>query len=120
LRMRCPRSWRNICLLRSSRPFGNLLQTPEPPAPHLTRTDWLGALAVCVVVFVSTFPVVIPFLFIDEMRTALRVSNAVAIVMLFLCGYALGHCTGRAPLPMGLLMVAIGLALSGVAMMLGG
>ena len=98
----------------------NLLQTPEPPAPHLTKTDWLGALAVCVIVFLSTFPVVIPFLFIDEVRLALRLSNAVAIVMLFLCGYALGHRTGRRPLPMGLLMVAIGLALAGIAILLGG
>jgi VIT1/CCC1 family predicted Fe2+/Mn2+ transporter len=98
----------------------NLLQTPEPPAPHLTKADWLGALAVCVIVFLSTFPVVIPFLFIDEVRLALRLSNAVAIVMLFLCGYALGHRTGRRPLPMGLLMVAIGLALAGIAILLGG
>jgi VIT family protein len=97
-----------------------LLQSPEPPPPRLTGTDWLGALAICVVVFLSTFPVVIPFLFIDEVRPALRVSNAVAIVMLFLCGYALGYSTGRRPLPMGLVMVAIGVGLSGIAILLGG
>jgi VIT1/CCC1 family predicted Fe2+/Mn2+ transporter len=53
-------------------------------------------------------------------RPALRVSNAVAIVMLFLCGYALGYSTGRRPLPMGLVMVAIGVGLSGIAILLGG
>ncbi len=98
----------------------NLLRTPEPPEPHLTKADWLGALAVCVIVFLSTLPVVVPFLFTDQVRLALRLSNAVAIVMLFLCGYALGHCAGRRPLPMGLLMVAVGLALSGIAILLGG
>jgi hypothetical protein len=97
-----------------------LLQTPEPPQPRLANADWLGALAVCLIVLLSTFPVVIPFLFIDDVRLALRVSNAVAIVMLFMCGYALGRCTGRSPLPMGLLMAAIGLALSGIAILLGG
>jgi hypothetical protein len=97
-----------------------LLQAPEPPTPRLAKTDWLGALAICIVVFLSTFPVVIPFLLIDEVRPALRVSNVIAIVMLFLCGYALGRCTGRRPLPMGLVMVAIGVGLSGIAILLGG
>jgi len=97
-----------------------LLQMPEPPEPGLAKGDWLGALAVCLIVLLSTFPVVIPFLFLDDVRLALRVSNAVAIVMLFLCGYGLGHRTGRSPLPMGLLMAAIGVALSGIAILLGG
>lgn len=97
-----------------------LLQAPEPPEPRLTKTDWLGALAVCAVVFVSTFPAVIPFLLVDDARLALRMSHAVVIVMLFLCGYALARHVGRRPLPMGLVMVAIGLALSGAAILLGG
>ena len=97
-----------------------LLQAQEPPTPRLTGTDWLGALAICVTVFVSTFPVVIPFFFINDVHSALRVSNVVAIVMLFLCGYALGRCTGRRPLPMGLVMVAIGVGLSAIAILLGG
>jgi VIT1/CCC1 family predicted Fe2+/Mn2+ transporter len=97
-----------------------LLLAPEPPPPRLTTTDWLGALAICVVVFLSTFPVVIPFFFFNDVRPALRLSNAIAIAMLFLCGYALGRCTGRRPLPMGLVMVAIGVGLSGIAILLGG
>jgi hypothetical protein len=97
-----------------------LLQTHEPPTPRLLKTDWFGALAICLVVFLSTFPVVIPFFFIDEVRPALRTSNAIAIVMLFVCGYAFGRCTGHRPLMMGLLMVAIGIALSGISILLGG
>jgi VIT1/CCC1 family predicted Fe2+/Mn2+ transporter len=98
----------------------NLLRTPEPPEPRLTKADWLGALAVCVTVFLSTLPVVIPFLFVSDVRLALRLSNVVAIAMLFLCGYALGHRVGRRPLSMGLVMVAVGLALAGTAILLGG
>jgi len=98
-----------------------LLELPEQPArPWLTRDDWLAALGVCLLVFLSTFPVVIPFLFIGEVQPALRVSNAIAVVMMFLCGYAFAQCTGLRPLPTGLVMVGIGSALVGVAIALGG
>jgi VIT1/CCC1 family predicted Fe2+/Mn2+ transporter len=62
----------------------------------------------------------VPFLFIDEILPALRFSNAIAIGMLFVCGYALARRTGLRPWPTGLLMVAIGCAMVAVAMMLGG
>jgi hypothetical protein len=98
-----------------------LLLLPEPPQrPQLDRRDGLGALAVFLLVFLSTFPVVIPFLFVGDPRSALRASNAVAIVMLFLCGYAFGRCAGLRPWLMGLLMIAIGIALVGIAVALGG
>ena len=98
-----------------------LAQLPEPPAgPGLTKDDALRAAGICLLVFVSTFPVVIPFLFVEEIRPALRFSNAVAIVMMFFCGYVFARCTGLRPWPTGLLMVAIGCAMVGVAIALGG
>jgi hypothetical protein len=99
----------------------HLHRYPKPASrPRLTREDWVGALGICLLVFLSTFPVVIPFLFVDDVRLALRLSNAVAIVMLFLCGYAFGNYAGIRPWTMGLVMVAIGSALTGVAIALGG
>jgi hypothetical protein len=51
-------------------------QLPEPPErPGLTRPDWLGALAVCLLSFLSTFPIVIPFILIGDARLALRGST---------------------------------------------
>ena len=98
-----------------------LCQLPEPPArARLTGGDVLGAAGVCLLVFLSTFPVVIPFFFADGVQPALLMSNAVAIAMLFLCGYAFGWCTGHRPWLMGLVMIAIGSALVGVAVALGG
>ena len=98
-----------------------LVQLPEPPArPGLTKEDALRAAGICLLVFVSTFPVVIPLLFISEVRPALRLSNAVAIVMMFLCGYVFARCTGLRPGSTGFLMVAIGCAMVGVAIALGG
>ena len=98
-----------------------LTQLPEPPrSPRLRKDDWLGALAVFLIVFLSTFPVVIPFLVVPDAVRALRVSNAVAIVMLFLTGYAYGRLTGRHPWVVGIAMVLLGGVLVGLTMALGG
>ena len=70
--------------------------------------------------FLSTFPIIIPFIFFSDARLALRVSNAVAIAMLFLCGFTFGHYAGFRPVAMGLSMVALGSAFVGVAIALGG
>jgi VIT1/CCC1 family predicted Fe2+/Mn2+ transporter len=99
----------------------NLQRLPAPPErPKLTKRDWIGALGLCLVSFLSTFPVVIPFLFLSDARLALRVSYAVAIVMLFCCGYVFGIRSGLRPWVAGLSMVAVGSALVGVAVALGG
>jgi hypothetical protein len=98
-----------------------LRQLPEPPKrPSLTKTDWVGAIGVCLLVFLSTFPVAVPFIFISDTRLALRVSNAIAIVMLFLCGYLFGQYAGLRPWAMGFASVAIGGALVTVAIAFGG
>ncbi len=97
-----------------------LVQLPEPERPRLTKRDGLGAAGICLLSFVSTFPIVIPFILIGDARLALRFSNAVAIAMLFVCGYAFGRCAGFRPWATGLFMVAVGAALVGIAIALGG
>ena len=98
-----------------------LKQLPEPPAHSgLKKQDWLGALGVLLLVFVSTLPVVVPFAVIKEARLALRISNGVAIAMLFLAGHRLGRYTGYQPWKMGLLLVLIGITMVGIAIGLGG
>ena len=98
-----------------------LQHLPEPSErPRLTMRDWTGALGLCLLSFLSTFPVVIPFILLSEAKLALRVSYAVAIVMLFGCGYAFGSHSGIRPWAAGLSMVAFGGALVGVAVALGG
>ena len=98
-----------------------LNQLPDPEAlASLNRTDFTGAAGVFLLVFLSTFPVVIPFFFMNEVGAALRVSNAVAIVMLFAAGWSLGRYAGRPGWRTGLGMVAVGLVLVGITMALGG
>jgi hypothetical protein len=97
-----------------------LQQLPEPSGPRLTKRDWTGALGLCLLSFLSTFPLVIPFLFLSDARSALHVAYAVAILMLFCCGYVFGLRSGLRPWAAGLSMVAVGGVLVGVAVALGG
>jgi VIT1/CCC1 family predicted Fe2+/Mn2+ transporter len=91
-----------------------------PCRAALGREDWFGALAVFLLVFLSTFPLVIPFLLFDRVHLALRVSNAIAIVMLFTVGYWLAQHSGHRPWRMASAMVCLGLVLVGIAIALGG
>jgi hypothetical protein len=93
---------------------------PVESRAGFTRQDWLGAGAVFLLVFLSTFPVVIPFLVFETAHVALRVSNLVAIVMLFCLGYWLGQHSGHRPWATGASMVLLGLVLVGIAVALGG
>ena len=98
-----------------------LRQLPEPPdRAHLGKDDWLGGVAVFLLVFLSTFPVVIPFIVMRGAVPALRVSNAVAIAMLFIAGHAYGRSVGRHPWMLGIAMVLLGALLSALTMALGG
>jgi len=91
-----------------------------PKGAAFEREDWLGALGVFLLVFISTFPVVVPFLVVSNVRLALRLSNLVALVMLFMTGNVLARHgalnpvrTGRAVMALGVVLVAIAIALGG-------
>ena len=98
-----------------------LSQLPEPECPaRLNGRDWYGALGVFTLVFFATLPVALPFVAIQNHTRAMRVSNAVAVVMLFIAGAAYGRCIGRSPWIIGGVMVALGVVLVGLTMALGG
>src|SRR5512143_3633615 len=60
-----------------------LLAVPEVPSrARLGRDDYLGAVGVFLLGVLSTFPVVVPLMVLTELSRAMRVSNAVALVML--------------------------------------
>jgi hypothetical protein len=100
---------------------GRLLQLPEPAGPaRLDRTDWMGALGVFLLVFLSTFPVTLPFFFTGSLHSAMRVSNTIAVGMLFFAGIAYGRFIGRSPWVFGVSMVVLGSVLVGLTMALGG
>ena len=98
-----------------------LQELPQPPErARLDKDDGRGALGVFLLVFLSTFPVTIPFLVMRDPVPALRVSNAIAVVLLFAAGYAFGRLTGRRPVWVGTAMVVLGSILVGMTIALGG
>jgi hypothetical protein len=99
----------------------SLIRLPEPPErPRLGGEDWRAALAVLLLVFASTLPVVIPFVIVRDPYWALRLSNGIAITMLFLCGHSVGRLTRYHPWGTGLAMVLVGSVLVSMTMALGG
>ena len=98
-----------------------LLQMPEPPERmRLKKDDWLAAIGVFFLVFLSTFPVVIPFMFFRDVTKALRISNGVAIVMLFVSGYGFADYAGLHKWKTGVEMVVLGGAMVAVTIKFGG
>jgi hypothetical protein len=98
-----------------------LRQLPEPPGPaHLGSADVRGASGVFLLVFSSTFPVAIPFIVMQDSMAAMRVSNAVAVTMLFVAGAAYARVVGRSTLLLGAAMVALGAVLVALTIALGG
>jgi VIT1/CCC1 family predicted Fe2+/Mn2+ transporter len=97
-----------------------LTAMPPPGRAGLRVSDWWGALAVFLLVFLSTFPIAIPFMVMQNATTALRTSNGVAIAMLFIAGVAYGRVVGRRPWLVGISMVALGSVLVALTIALGG
>ena len=94
-----------------------------PPPPHRARLDfkdWSGAFGVFLLVFLATLPVAVPFMFVHGLGLAMRTSNAVAVAMLFVAGFAYGRVIHRSPLAVGVAMVFIGLVIVTFTIALGG
>jgi VIT1/CCC1 family predicted Fe2+/Mn2+ transporter len=91
-----------------------------PERARLEKQDLLGAVAVFLLVIASTIPVVLPFFFIADALTALRASNAIAIVMMFALGFQFGRLAGYRPLLTGGSMVVLGSAIVALTIALGG
>lgn len=94
--------------------------TTLPTKPTLQWDDLLAAVAIFVIVVASTFPVVLPFMLFDDVAVAKNVSRIIALTMLFFGGAALGRYAGYGSWKAGCLMAALGTALLGAIMALGG
>jgi VIT1/CCC1 family predicted Fe2+/Mn2+ transporter len=100
---------------------GRLLAlTDVPEHPRFKRDDFLAALGVFLIVVISTFPVALPFVFIEDAGSALFVSRAIGLTMMFLGGLALGRYAGYGSLKTGLLMAGLGTVVVVIVVALGG
>lgn len=94
---------------------------PEPPkVARLTPRDLLGALAVFLLVFLSTLPVAVPFLVVHDVARAMRLSNGVAVTMLVVTGAVYGRSSGRSTWAFGVGVAALGCVLVALTIALGG
>jgi len=91
---------------------------PAHAGPRLQ--DLYAALVICVLVPATAVPAVIPFLLLHNPNLALRISNLVLVLLLFLVGYWWAHYTDSSPWRVGLTVMLLGMALVGVAVALGG
>jgi len=91
---------------------------PEPPALH--RDDVLGGLGIFLMCVISTFPVVLPFMFFTDVGTAKTLSRGIALALLFCGGLILGRYAGYGGWKAGLIMVVLGTLLVAAIMALGG
>jgi VIT1/CCC1 family predicted Fe2+/Mn2+ transporter len=97
-----------------------LTMADVPQRPTLRRQDFVGAFAIFLIVVASTFPVVLPFVFIQDVGTAKLVSRLIALAMLFAGGLALGRYAGYGSWKVGLMMTGLGTAVVAAVMALGG
>ena len=91
-----------------------------PQAVRIQKKDLLGALAVFCLVFLTTLSAIAPFLFITDPRTALRVSNVILLLMLFVAGWIWAPYINGRRVVGGAAMFFLGAALVALAIALGG
>ncbi|MBS1220027.1 MAG: hypothetical protein H6R21_3160, partial [Proteobacteria bacterium] len=88
---------------------GRILALPViPERPVLKRDDLLAALGIFLIVVAATFPVVLPFMLIEDVGTAKNVSRVIALTMLFFGGLALGRYAGYGSVRVGFMLAGLG------------
>ncbi|WP_198781035.1 hypothetical protein [Shewanella putrefaciens] len=98
----------------------SLLKISMTARPRLGLQDLISAVCVFALVVLATFPIVIPFIFIPEAVLALRISNWVAVALLFICGVVLGRHAGGNWFIYGTSFAIIGAVLVNAIIALGG
>lgn len=94
---------------------------PEPSKSHLLlKKDWVAVMEIFLLVFLCTLPVALPFALMHEATLAMRVSNGIAVLMLFGGGYVLAGYAGFRRIVTALAYVVIGLLLVALTIALGG
>jgi VIT1/CCC1 family predicted Fe2+/Mn2+ transporter len=91
-----------------------------PLKKEKTVSDLRAALIIFLLVFTCTFPVVLPFIFLNNTALALRMSNAIALLILFVGGFSVGKYAGFHPFLTGTMLTVLGIILVAITMALGG
>ncbi len=99
---------------------GRVMAAELPSRPQLFARDFAGAVGIFLIVVSTTFPVALPFVLMDDVRSALVVSRALTLAMLFFGGLALGRFAGYGTWRSGAAMVGLGVLITIAIIALGG
>jgi VIT1/CCC1 family predicted Fe2+/Mn2+ transporter len=91
-----------------------------PKSALINWSDLRTAFMIFLLVFTCTFPVALPFIFINNTALALRLSNGIALLILFIGGFSVGKYAGFRPAVSGIGILLLGIILVAITMALGG
>ena len=94
--------------------------TPKISNPRISGKDLKVALGIFILVFLTTFPIAIPFALIQNVRMALRISNGIAIILLFIGGWILARYSNYHKFRTGLYLALLGIGMVFLTISLGG
>jgi VIT1/CCC1 family predicted Fe2+/Mn2+ transporter len=98
-----------------------LLKVPKSSlSSGVTLTDIKKATGIFLLVFLSTFPVALPFILTGDVQLAFHISNLVAIILLFFSGWLLAKYSGYNRWLMSFVTTLIGIILVVITIILGG
>lgn len=99
--------------------YDGLVDAPIPET-KVNRDDFYAFLGAFVINFLATVPATIPFLIIPDWRLALRVSNLICLIMLFLLGARFAGHIHANPWKIGGGLMLFGFGMVAIAVALGG
>jgi hypothetical protein len=97
------------------------LRDSQPRPVGFQRSDLIEALGSAAIAVVAVIPSLLPlWLLRHDPLPAMRISNVISFIMLFILGYRWGIYTGANPWRTGLLLFFTGFILVAIAILLGG
>jgi hypothetical protein len=97
------------------------LQDSRPQPVRLTRADLAGAFGSVLVAILAVIPSLFPLVILrHDYMLAIRVSNLVSFIVLFIAGFHWGRYTGSNPWKTGLLLAVVSAVMVLMAIPLGG
>lgn len=91
-----------------------------PQKRIISASDLRGAILIFLLVFACTFPVAVPFAVFQNTALALRISNLIALLILFFGGISVGKYAGFKPFWTGTIITFLGIILVAITIALGG
>jgi VIT1/CCC1 family predicted Fe2+/Mn2+ transporter len=96
------------------------MHNATPKRQGVTKDDVLGGIASFLISFIIVLPPVMPFILTLPLDYAIRLSNFIAVAMLFIVGYVSGGMGGMNRVRWALTITVLGVVIVLVTILLGG